>query len=265
MDDSLLDGLNPAYVGQWLPTSSIGDSCTRCKSYSSTIESPYFRYSDVDVDGHYTYQQIIKFVDDTDPVIEVAIMDTLYRSQTNGDVNDPCLFSGTIVAEATDFCAGDMLQESGALSWHVIVSGYMLNDRDLVSIDTQVGTGSVFEILLNSEFDHYDLDWSVTDNCQNSTTAHSIVYLRDRAVAAPICLGSISVGNIDPEGITLHPEELAISTIMDCDEVDILGVSLDSADHSIVDKLHLSCNQLSMSDSLNLRLWSIDRLSLIHI
>ena len=163
------------------------------------------------------------------------------------------------MAEATDFCAGDMLQESGALSWHVIASGYMLNDRDLVSIDTQVGTGSVFEVLLNSEFDHYDLDWSVTDNCQNSTTAHSIVYLRDRAVAAPICLGSISVGNIDPEGITLHPEELAISTIMDCDEVDILGLSLDSADQSIVDKLHLSCNQLSMSDSLNLRLWSVDR------
>jgi len=259
MDDSLLDGLNPVYVGLWLPETSLGESCARCKSYSSTVESPYFRYSDVEVDGHYTYQQVIKFVDDTDPVINVAMMDTIYRSQANGDITDPCLFSGTIVAESVDFCGGDIPQESGVLSWHVIMSGYILDDQDPILVDTVLGIGTVFEVLLDSEFDHYDLVWTVTDCCQNSATAHSQVYLRDNSVAPPICLGSISVGNIDQEGITLHSEDLVVSTIMDCEEVDILGLSLDSEDQSIVDKLHLSCSQLSMSDSLNLRLWSVDR------
>jgi len=259
MDDTLLDDHNPAYIGQWLPASSIGDSCARCNNFTSTVETPYFRYSDVEVDGHYTYKQIVKFVDDADPVINVAEIDTIYRNQSNGDPDDPCLFSGLIMAEASDFCMDDLSQLSEALSWHVIVKAYRFDERDPGFNDTLSEAGSVIEVLLNSAFDRYDLAWSVRDDCQNSAMAHSIVYLRDNSVAAPICLGEISLGDIDQGGITLHSEDLAISTIMACDDVSILGLSLDNGDQNIVDKLHLTCNQLSMSDSINLRLWSVDR------
>ena len=259
LDDRHLDSLNAEYIGTWLPDPSAGDSCARCKSYSSIVSSPYFRYSDVEIDGYYTYQQIIKIVDDTNPVISVSSMDTIYRSQTNIDASNPCEFMGAITAEASDFCSDDILAENEVLSWHVIVNGFSRELAEPLSRDTLIGSGREFEVLLTSEFDRYDLLWSVADACQNLANARSTVYVQDHSVSAPICLGVISLGSIDQSGITLHAEDLVISELMDCDEIAILGLSLDGDGQDIVDQLDLSCEELNMSDSLILRLWSVDR------
>jgi uncharacterized repeat protein (TIGR01451 family) len=258
IDDRLLDSLNTEYAGQWIPSSEAGDTCARCVSYSSIVDAPYYRYRDVEVDGHYTYQQIIKVIDDTDPAIMVSTLDTIYRSQENSSMSNPCQFSGTISAQASDFCGDDLVDDT-SLSWHVIVNGFFDGDDEALSIDTFLGMGTMFDVVLYSDFDRNEIIWSVTDNCQNSTNAHSVVYVQDDAVAAPICLAEVSLGTINHQGITLHPQDFAISTISDCEEVEILGISITGDDQDIVDKLHLSCEELSASDSITLRLWSVDR------
>jgi len=84
--------------------------CTDCPKYGPEIQdSVYFRYDEVDVDGYYTFDQVIKVVDDSAPIVvlesETVVVNTSGGSdQKEGDRQ--CFGSDVITASAMDFCDG---------------------------------------------------------------------------------------------------------------------------------------------------------------
>jgi len=73
--------------------------CSGCDE-NSVSDPVYFRYNDIDIDGYYTFDQVIKIVDDTAPTIETAdlIVNTSGGATSKDDVQD-C--SGTGIVSRT--------------------------------------------------------------------------------------------------------------------------------------------------------------------
>jgi len=83
--------------------------CHSCPDESDAIADPiYFRYTNVREDGYYTFDQIIKVIDDAAPVIEVDdsfLVQTTGGAQSKEDATS-CTGDAQITATATDFCNG---------------------------------------------------------------------------------------------------------------------------------------------------------------
>ncbi len=131
--------------------------CSGCNENGTpAISDPiYFVLDEFEEDGYYTFDQIIKVVDDNPPIIvapDTIIVDVINGSVSKDDLSG-CFGAMDVRARGFDFCNFD--RSSNLLSWHATISdseGELLSDLLLVEhydVSTASVTATVSQELVN--------------------------------------------------------------------------------------------------------------------
>ena len=164
--------------------------CAACPKEGPVFDDPvYFKYVTVEKDGYYTFDQIIKVVDDTAPTI--AVIQTHEVSTSGGAISKEdatsCRGDEELTATVTDFCNG---VESPAVfvNWNVTIQ------RGEYIIDIQNGVGSSMTINTGagSPGDKHVITWKATDGCGNEAVAITEVTFGDDVQPTPFCIAAVS-------------------------------------------------------------------------
>jgi len=182
----------------------------------------YFRYTDVDEDGYYTFDQVIKVVDDTKPQIQIE-EEIVYVDITNGaeskDDTSPCFGSSIISASATDFCGASAV-DGGTISWEISVTngfGEPVNNAAGVSVEYATGSSATIDTRNGVAGDIYTVEWIVYDACGNSEWAATTVIFRDRKPPTPFCVSGLTTAYMDTDGtVTVWGQEFDFGSFDNC-------------------------------------------------
>jgi len=199
--------------------------CQECASTQAVYGDPvYFAYQQVDLDGYYTFDQILKIDDQDDPVI--SVVDFVEVQTTGGatskDDDAPCFGSDVVTATAQDFCNG--LSVSGAnLRWTASVL------QNGVTISTSEGAGNEFEV--NTEVGSPGLDhqilWTVSDGCGNSATAITEISFQDLKPPTPFCIAGLStVAMENSNGVPVWASDFDFGSFDNCTPASELRFSI---------------------------------------
>jgi PKD repeat protein len=195
--------------------------CAECPGNGALADGPvYFAYEDVEEDGYYTFDQIVKVIDDASP--EIDAVDSYVVLTTGGAVSKTdatsCTGQDIITATVTDFC-GEAAGNSDLIKWQVTV---FKND---LAIDIKIGNGSIIEMNtgLGSPGDIHEIEWVARDGCGNQTTAITTVEFGDETLPTPICIAGVST-NIPngTEEVVVWPADLDLGSFDNCTDADEL-------------------------------------------
>jgi len=173
----------------------------------------YFKYKQVDVDGYYTFNQIIKVVDDVRPTISaeeeiVVIID----ADNNKTEFETCEAKGMISASATDFC-GDSEIGGKDLKWLVLF--YM--DDELVSEQTSYGAEIVVETPSGKIGEELSVEWRAIDLCGNISTAYSTIIFNDQRAPTPYCITGLTTAiDYGESTVTIWANEFDFGSFDEC-------------------------------------------------
>ena len=274
VNDASLDDNNPSQAGQWLSSfreRSAAEmfngsgalltnlSCQTCpKGNEDRADEVYFRFTDVDVDGFYTWDQNITVLDQTPPEIEVPLnvtFDILDGAMSKDDDFDECQTSGSIEAIASDMCGNSSVFDQD-LIWTVRVldsSGEQLGD--MVSLE---GDTIEFDPGLGSPDESRIIEWSVHDGCNNMTIANTRVVYVDTKSPTPLCIESLTTATMDNTGTTMiWASDFDLGSFDNCSSVDVM---FRATNGSFVPSLEFTCDDIAdgMSDTISLELYAID-------
>ncbi len=168
--------------------------CSSCPEYGPEIQdSVYFRYDRVDVDGYYTYDQVIKVVDDSAPIV-VLQADTVIVNTTGGSDQKQgdrlCFGSEVITASAMDFCDG-IESPAEFLHWTIEVvdeNGDPVNDDEGTNVKVSRGSTATMSTREGSPGDVRFIKWRVSDGCGNQGFGTTTVMYGDEKTPTPICV-----------------------------------------------------------------------------
>ena len=171
--------------------------CASCPDYGPVTDPVYFRYTDVDEDGYYTYDQVIKVIDDTAPTIDGPadfVVNTSGGATTKDD-DTPCTGSDVITATASDFCGGEMTG-SNLLQWIITVS----KDDEVVATKTVKGPEATMDSQEGSPGDEHIITWRVKDGCGNESSARTVVTFGDQKAPTPFCVSGLTTVFMEDTG-----------------------------------------------------------------
>ena len=180
--------------------------CTACPDYGpQTQQAVYFRYENVDRDGYYTFDQVIKVVDDTNPVI-VLESDTIIVNTSgglDGKIGERnCVGSEIITATAKDFCNG--IETPGEfLQWSIEIEdldGNPVNNIDGLNIKNDRGPTATMNSRAGSPGDVYLIRWKVEDGCKNEAYATTTVIFGDEKAPSPVCVTGLTTVFMERDG-----------------------------------------------------------------
>ena len=204
--------------------------CDDCPQNSSQQDPVYFRYAEVELDGYYTFDQIIKVVDTTEPTIVDAPglleVNITGGRQSKADMAT-CEITEMITVSATDFC-GAINSNPVGLRWNISVSkdGVVVASKEVrgatASMSTQTG----------AQGDIHVITWRVSDGCNNTATAVTEVRFEDRKNPTPFCVSGLSSVISDADGmITAWGKEFNFGSFDNCtSEEDLLYTIVPSGD-----------------------------------
>ena len=187
----------------------------------------YFRYveDEVDEDGYYTFDQVIKVVDDTDPTITPQFDDSpIATDGGNASKADDiaCFGSADLTATASDACGGE---DVGAelLTWVVV--------RSVPGEDDVTKSGSGSSITMNSGVgspgDVHTIKWTVTDGCGNSSTATTEHTFGDSKAPTPLCISGVTTAFMETDGTAdIWAKDFDLGSFDNCTAADDLGFSI---------------------------------------
>jgi len=195
--------------------------CTECPGYGANADNPvYFAYDEVEVDGYYTFDQIIKVIDDSSPEIDVVDSFTVQTSGGATSKTDAtsCKGDDVITAVVTDFCGGSP-SDSDLIKWQVTVF------KNNLAVDIAIGNGSIIEANTGagSPGDIHTIEWVARDGCGNETITITTVEFSDETLPTPFCIAGVST-NI-PEGsdeVVVWPSDLDLGSFDNCTDADEL-------------------------------------------
>ena len=195
-------------------------SCFGCEE--NQVGPYYFRYTDVDPDGYYTFDQVIKVVDDSDPTISAP---ATFTQSTDGGAtskNDdtPCTGEGTVSASATDACGGE---DSGAefLSWTInrYENGELAATKNATGELVDMSTGE------GSPGDTIRIVWIASDGCGNSTEAETIVTFGDDVPPTPLCVSGVTTAFMEANGqVAIWASDFDLGSFDNCTSLDFTMV-----------------------------------------
>ena len=172
--------------------------CAGCPEASGVIR--YFQFDDgeFEEDGYYTFDQVIKVVDDNAPTITPEFDDTPIA--TNGGntakgQDGVCTGSAPLTQTATDACGGEDVG-SDLLTWVVTREE---PDQDPFTL---TGTGASFTMSSGegSPGEVNTITWVVTDGCGNSTTSVTTHTFGDSKAPTPICISGVTTAFMETTG-----------------------------------------------------------------
>jgi len=229
-NDGNIDDENDSPTDQFIAVEDWAQGqCTGCPEYGPAIDDPvYFQYTAVDMDGYYTFDQVIKIVDDTAP--EIMVADTVVVATNGGnaskDENGICLGSEVIVANAVDFCGGI---ESAAqfLKWEVEITdeaGDPVNNA--LGSNSKTGTGP--EITMGTREGKIGevrrIKWVATDGCGNSmVTTTVVIFGGDTKAPTPLCVSGLTSVIMPTDGISsIWAKDFNLGSFDNCSSTDEL-------------------------------------------
>ncbi len=205
---------------QWITEDS---KCETCEKYKGERKDVYFRYtSNVKRDGYYTFDQVIKIVDDTPPSIfadetfEVPILD----GATSKDDNfNNCKASGIVTAYVSDLC-GEAALDPSTIRWVIrtensagqIIAGPKTATGGTATMTT--GVGGIKDI-------HF-IRWEARDGCGNVATLRTTVLFVDKQKPTPLCISDLSTATMSTDGsATIWAEDFDRGSYDNCSAVKV--------------------------------------------
>lgn len=174
-----------------------GDECATCDKPSSQIgEDTYFRYTEVDVDGFYNFEQVIKITDNTPPVVDAPEEVTV--EITDGAVSKfdnfaKCTNDVNVTAYAVELC-GDIVLDANDVRWEIEV----INDEGTVIAEkTTFGDSAVMNSGNGLPNNIHTIKWYVSDGCGNQGSGETEVAFVDVVAPTPLCISSLSTATMD--------------------------------------------------------------------
>ena len=229
---------------------------------SNSFTNPFF----LDVDGFYSYTQIININDTTAPKINLPDTITVVTDISGVDVGSPgvCLGSGVVVVSGEDFCGGEVV--ANELNWTVQVfnqDNELINDvviqDPILGPSASTGIGSAGDIRL--------MIWEASDGCGNVAQDSTIIVYRDQDAPIPACVSALST-SIDSinQMITVWPEEFILSSYDNCNLEEELRYSLvfpndqvsTPGDIGFTNQQSLEFTCLSAGEVIDLNVWVWD-------
>ena len=239
-----------------------GEACEICEKPSGEQDFIYFRYDRVDVDGYYTFDQVIKILDFDDPIITAP--DTVTISIVGGatskdDDFDECFASDIVAANAIDLCGGAEIDASDA-SW--IIEVYQLGPDGSILIDTDDATGTVAQTntQVGRSGDVHLIRWLVRDGCGNIGRAETFVLFVEDKKPTPICIATLSTATMNSDGIsTIWAADFDAGSFDNCSEVDLF---FKDDEGNFTPSLTFECGDLEggVNETFTLELFAVDAL-----
>jgi len=237
-----------------------------CPDYAQDIGDPvYFRYSSVDEDGYYTYDQVLVVIDDNNPEIdspETFVVNTSGGAETKDDVAQ-CVGSDDITATASDFCGGEITGTS-RLQWQITVS---VNDV-IIASKTAVGAEATMNSQVGSPGDIHTITWTVKDGCGNTSSSSTTVTFSDQQAPTPFCVSGLTTAFMAADGtVTVWGAEFDFGSFDNCTDTDDLRFTLVRADEIPIrpgeagfeDQTGITfhCSDFSSFEELDVYVWDL--------
>ncbi len=189
--------------------------CAACPEEGPVADDAvYFKYVTVEEDGYYTFDQIIKVVDDSAPSITVV---TTHEVSTSGgaiskDDATSCRGDELLIATVSDFCNG-VESPAELVRWYVTVQ------RGEFVIDIQNGVGASMTINsgTGSPGDKHIITWTATDGCGNETVATTEVTFGDDINPTPFCIAAVSTSfPVGQDSVTVWASDIDFGSYDNC-------------------------------------------------
>jgi len=239
--------------------------CTGC-FYSSAWDDPtYFRYDEVDRDGYYTYDQVIKIIDQTGPEIFAPINHVVIVGSDNEVKTDSseCNGSDDIEVSAVDSCNGESIN-SETISWTIVVQ----KDGEEIASKTSTGSSATMNTQAGQVGDVHTIIWIANDNCGNETTFITTVTFEDSILPTPFCLTGLTSNVPNNLGqIVVWANEFDFGSFDNCASDEELRFSIVPAgvdpirpsDDSFESQIQYTLNCEDQVTSVELDVWVWDR------
>ncbi len=192
-------------------------SCFGCEE--NQPGSPYyFRYTDFDPDGYYTFDQVIVVVDDSDPTISAP---ETYTQSTDGGATSKeddtlCTGEGTVSASAADSCGGE--ESAGDfLSWTInrYENGELVATKNATGEEVTMSTGE------GSPGDMHRIVWITSDGCGNSAEAETMVTFGDDVPPTPLCVSGVTTAFMESNGqVAIWASDFDLGSFDNCTSLD---------------------------------------------
>jgi len=224
--------------------------CEDCEKPSGDADHVYFRYSRVDWDGYYTFDQVIKVIDDVDPEVSVEDSDVAVTDGNAAKSDDPdysdCVGSETITASVTDMCGETDLSAVGA-SWWVERTLYDA-DGDAVSSATKSGTGATMTMSTGEGEPGWSsvITWRAKDGCGNTGYATSTHDFVDTKNPTPVCIQDLSTAAMNTDGsVSIWASDYDLGSFDNCSDVEVYFLDEDG---DKVPSLDFTCDNLGTNE-----------------
>ena len=189
------------------------------------VEPIYFEYESVDIDGYYTFDQVIKVIDDGLPTInaeeeyKVLIASSAGDKETNGA---NCSGSEFLSVIGSDLCGGAPTNADD-LQWTITILAdgaviHRVSTRgSTISFDSQEGTvGDVHEVI-----------FELADGCGNSTSTRSTIRFVDELAPTPVCVAGVTTAFYRATGLLeVWAQDFDFGSFDNCTSLDELRFSI---------------------------------------
>jgi hypothetical protein len=264
--------------GEWnnhqifeLSNTSVGSveykACVQCEKSSGNSDDVYFRYAEVDEDGYYTYDQIIKIIDNDAPIItvlqevEVPIYDGA-SSKAEGYEN--CQGSVTVEATVSDICGLNTLDVSNAF-WDVKEFQLIDGIKTLVKSYILQGEKVTSPLISGRQGELKIIGWQVTDGCGNGVYAETEISFKDAKKPTPICIQELSTAVMSNGFVDIWAVDFDKGSFDNCGPV-TLKFLLDTEGNftnninvgSFSNGVRISCDDIVESATLDIALFAVD-------
>ena len=273
VDDTWLDIIDETKAGKWESSylegsenSQLTESggrvtdleCSICDHSQNSAQNVYFRYKDVQRDGYYRFDQIIKVVDKTSPDIvaeDEVIVEIFTGADSKDDSYADCQNSIDVIATVNDLCNGQS-PEYSTLTWTVSLldsTSQLISEPLIIYGDTaQVSSG------LSSAGDVRYILWEVEDGCNNSSVKTTKISFIDSKRPTPICIETLSTHLMSSDGtVTIWASDFDRGSFDNCGNVSFYFKG-EQGQH--VPSLTFSCSDLINDglQNLDIELYVID-------
>ena len=274
VDDEWLDAYDPSVAGQWLTDYTERDEtppvnypdgvgivtkldCEWCDKQNADADYVYFRYTQVDKDGYYTFDQVIKVIDETDPVVdapEEVIISIIDGASSKGDDFDDCVANEDVTASVSDMCGDIDVAADGAAWWIEVYVSNADGDRlALAKTKTAFGASATMNSQVGTQGVYHLIVWQVRDGCGNVGEAETLIYFRDDKQPTPICIQDLSTAIMPTSGaVEIWAADYDNGSFDNCSDVEFWflvdddGISTDDQETgTYVPNLNVTCEMLA--------------------
>jgi hypothetical protein len=196
--------------------------------------------------GKYTWEQVIRIVDNTAP--EVTLCDEITVSLSGGDCQVGSIF---IPQSALDYSCG--IGDDLIWTYHFYLEGYASSHQ----------TGQVFgkEVLVEIQevpLGNHRIIWEIKDRCGNQSACVQIVEVVDKLAPSPLCKGGVVVVPMNGGLLTLEAAWFNAGSYDNCTPSTDLQYSFSG--ESVVTHMDFDCSDLinGVSHSVELPIWVWD-------